>query len=139
MRFIYHYPETNGTERDLLDAGDLNTVATTAERSGFDGFSFSEHPAPSARWLDTGGHQSFDPIVALGYVAAATERLRLHTNLSMAPYRNPFLLAKAAATVDKLSGGRLVLGLGTGYLKSEFYAQAGPRSAPPPERPLSIP
>lgn len=40
----------------------------------------------------------------------------------MAPYRNPFLLAKAAATVDRLSGGRLVLGLGTGYLKSEFFA-----------------
>jgi probable F420-dependent oxidoreductase len=60
--------------------------------------------------------------VALGHVAAATERLRLLTYLSVAPYRNPFLLAKAAATVDKLSGGRLILGLGAGYHKTEFHA-----------------
>lgn len=40
----------------------------------------------------------------------------------MEPYPNPFLLAKAAATVDKLSGGRLILGLGVGYQKSEFFA-----------------
>ena len=77
---------------------------------------------PGARWLASGGHQSLDPFVALGFVAAATERLRLLTHLAVAPYRNPFLLAKAAATVDKLSGGRFVLGLGAGYQKSEFYA-----------------
>ncbi|GGM98479.1 LLM class F420-dependent oxidoreductase [Streptomyces fuscichromogenes] len=122
MRFVYNYPETNGVERDLLDAGRLHEVAVVVERSGFDGFALSEHPVPSARWLAEGGHQTFDPFVALGYVAAVTRRLRLHTNLAVAPYRNPFLLAKAAATLDKLSGGRLVLGLGTGYLKSEFYA-----------------
>jgi probable F420-dependent oxidoreductase len=46
----------------------------------------------------------------------------LLTHLAVAPYRNPFLLAKAAATLDKLSGGRLILGLGTGYQKSEFHA-----------------
>ncbi|HEX3964430.1 MAG TPA: LLM class flavin-dependent oxidoreductase [Trebonia sp.] len=60
--------------------------------------------------------------MALGYVAGATTSLRLLTNLVVAPCRNPFLLAKAAATVDKLSGGRLILGLGAGYQKSEFYA-----------------
>ncbi|MCK9927692.1 LLM class F420-dependent oxidoreductase [Frankia sp. Mgl5] len=122
MRFIYHYPETNGTDRDMLDAGALAEVAAAAERAGFYGFCLSEHPAPSARWLASGGHQSLDPFVALGHVAAVTQRLRLHTNLSVAPYRNPFLLAKAAATVDKLSGGRIVLGLGTGYMKTEFFA-----------------
>ncbi|MGF7237845.1 MAG: LLM class F420-dependent oxidoreductase [Frankia sp.] len=122
MRFIYHYPETNGTESDMLDAGPLHEVAVAAEKAGFDGFSLTEHPAPGARWLTSGGHQSLDPFVALGYVAAATERLQLLTHLSVAPYRNPFLLAKAAATVDKLSGGRLILGLGAGYQKSEFYA-----------------
>jgi probable F420-dependent oxidoreductase len=122
MRFFYHYPETNGTEADMLDAGPLRDVAVIAERSGFAGISLTEHPAPGARWLASGGHQSLDPLIALGYVAAATEHLQLLTHLVVAPYRNPFLLAKAAATVDRLSGGRLILGLGAGYQKSEFYA-----------------
>ncbi|MFC8519661.1 LLM class F420-dependent oxidoreductase [Streptomyces sp. NPDC057257] len=122
MRFVYHYPEATGSERDLLDAGPLDEVAAAVERAGFHGFSLSEHPVPSARWLASGGHQSLDPFVALAHVAAVTRRLRLHTNLVVAPYRNPFLLAKAAATLDRLSKGRLVLGLGAGYLKSEFHA-----------------
>ncbi|MBA4863613.1 LLM class F420-dependent oxidoreductase [Streptomyces sp. PSKA54] len=122
MRFIFHYPETNGPDGDVLDAGPLREVAVAAERAGFDGLSLSEHPVPGARWLASGGHQTLDPFVALAYAAAATERLRLLTYLAVAPYRNPFLLAKAAATLDKLSDGRLILGLGTGYQKSEFHA-----------------
>ncbi|MDL4816365.1 TIGR03619 family F420-dependent LLM class oxidoreductase [Actinomadura opuntiae] len=122
MRFIFHYPETSGLDGDVLDAGPLRDVAAAAERAGFDGLSLSEHPVPGARWLAAGGHQTLDPFVALAFAAAATERLRLLTHLAVAPYRNPFLLAKAAATLDKLSGGRLLLGLGTGYQKSEFHA-----------------
>ncbi|MBX6389678.1 MAG: LLM class F420-dependent oxidoreductase [Frankia sp.] len=122
MRFIFHYPETNGLEGDMLDAGPIQEVAAAAERVGFDGISVTDHPAPGAKWLAAGGHQSLDPFVALGAAAAATSRLRLLTNLVVAPYRNPFVLAKAAATVDKVSNGRLILGLGTGYQKSEFYA-----------------
>jgi len=122
LGFFFHYPETTGTESDMLDMGPLRDVAIAAERAGFTGISLTEHPIPGAKWLNAGGHQSLDPLVALGYVAGATERLRLLTNLVVAPYRNPFLLAKAAATVDKLSGGRLILGLGAGYQKSEFYA-----------------
>jgi len=122
LGFFFHYPETSGTESDMLDVGPLRDVAIAAERAGFTGISLTEHPIPGAKWLNAGGHQSLDPLVALGYVAGATERLKLLTNLVVAPYRNPFLLAKAAATVDRLSGGRLILGLGAGYQKSEFYA-----------------
>lgn len=122
MHFFFHYPETSGLDGDVLDAGPLRDIAVAVERSGFDGFSLSEHPVPGARWLASGGHQTLDPFVALGYIAAATERLRLLTYLAVAPYRNPFLLAKSAATLDKLSGGRVTLGLGTGYQKSEFHA-----------------
>src|SRR3984893_6080807 len=124
MQFMYQYPETNGSERDLLDAGPVHEVAGTAEAAGWMGFAFTEHPVPGARWLESGGHQTLDPFVALGYAAAVTTRVRLLTYLAVVPYRNPFLLAKAAATVDKLSGGRFVLGVGTGYQKSEFHALA---------------
>jgi len=55
-------------------------------------------------------------------VLLATSRLRLLTHLAVVPYRNPFLLAKSAATLDKISHGRLTLGVGTGYLKTEFFA-----------------
>lgn len=126
LRFAFHYPETNGTAGDMLDSGALDDVARAVESAGFDVFALTEHPVPGARWLERGGHQSLDPFVALGFVAAATERLRLLTHLALAPYRNPFLLAKAAATVDKLSGGRFVLGLGAGYQKSEFHALGVP-------------
>jgi probable F420-dependent oxidoreductase len=122
LKFIFQYPETSGLDGDMMDSGPLDEVAVAAERAGFSGFSLTEHPAPGVRWLDSGGHQSLDALVALGFVAAATSTLRLLTYLVVAPYRNPFVLAKAASTVDKLSGGRLTLGLGAGYLKGEFFA-----------------
>jgi probable F420-dependent oxidoreductase len=112
----------HGTEGDLLDAGPVADVALAAEAAGWSGLSFTEHPVPGARWLEAGGHQTLDPFVALGHAAAVTRTLRLLTYLAVLPYRNPFLVAKAAATVDKLSGGRMILGVGTGYQKSEFHA-----------------
>ena len=122
MRFIVNYPETQGLERDLLDSGEIGEYAAVAERAGLDGFALTEHPIPGATWLERGGHQTLDPFVGLAFAAAATERIRLVTHIAVAPYRNPFHLAKAAASLDRLSHGRLVLGLGTGYHKTEFFA-----------------
>jgi probable F420-dependent oxidoreductase len=122
VRFVYHYPDTIGPVGHMLDPGPIAEVAARAEAAGFDGFSLTEHPVPGARWLEHGGHQSLDPIVALAAAAAATDRIRLVTHLVVAAYRNPFVLAKAAATLDIVSGGRLVLGLGAGYHKAEFHA-----------------
>jgi probable F420-dependent oxidoreductase len=122
MQYFFTYPETNGLDVDMLDAGPVDEVARACERAGFHGLTFTEHPIPGARWLGAGGHQSLDPVVALGFAAGATTRLRLLTHLVVAPYRNPFLLAKATATVDKLSGGRMILGVGVGYHKAEFFA-----------------
>ncbi len=122
MRYFFQYPDRRGTSGSLLDAGPVTDVARVAEAAGWYGLAFTEHPAPGVRWLEAGGHQSLDPFVALSFAAAVTRDLRLLTYLSVAPYRNPCLLAKTAATVDVLSGGRLVLGLGTGYLRSEFRA-----------------
>jgi probable F420-dependent oxidoreductase len=122
MQFMFQYPETNGTDTDMLNGGNIDQVARAAEETGFMGFAFTEHPAPGVRWIQTGGHQTLDPFVALAFAAAATSRIRLLTYLAVVPYRNPLLLAKAAATVDRLSGGRFILGVGTGYLKGEFRA-----------------
>lgn len=106
----------------MLDVGSVAEIARAVEAAGWHGLSFTEHPAPSARWLAAGGHQTLDPFVALGHAAAVTDRIALLTYLSVVPYRNPLLLAKSAATVDRLSDGRFILGVGTGYLKSEFRA-----------------
>jgi probable F420-dependent oxidoreductase len=119
---MYQYPELTGLDGDMLDSGGVGELAKAAEDAGWDGFAFTEHPAPGLRWLETGGHQTLDPFAALSYVAAVTSRLKLLTYLSVLPYRNPMLLAKAAASVDILSGGRFILGAGTGYNKSEFHA-----------------
>lgn len=122
MQFIYVYPDFHGTGGEMLDAGSVTDVARAAEATGWDGMAFTEHPVPSAKWLENGGHQALDPFVALSAAGAVTERMKLLTFLTVVPYRNPALLAKAAATVDLVSGGRFVLGAGTGYLKSEFFA-----------------
>jgi probable F420-dependent oxidoreductase len=122
MQFMFQYPDFHGSDGDMLDAGPVAELAIAAEKAGWDGFAFTEHPAPTAKWLDTGGHQSLDPLVALAHVAAVTTKLKLLTYLAVLPYRNPASLAKSAATVDKLSNGRLILGAGTGYLKAEFFA-----------------
>ena len=119
---MFQYPEVSGRAAGMLDAGPVAELARVAEDSGWAGFAFTEHPAPGVRWLESGGHQSLDPLVALGHVAAVTSQLRLLTYLTVLPYRNPLLLAKAAATADILSGGRLILGAGTGYSKGEFHA-----------------
>ena len=77
-------------------------------------------PAPSDKWLRSGGHDALDPFAALAFVAAATERLLLIPNIVVLPYRNPFLVAKLSATLDALSGGRFVLSTALGYLRSEY-------------------
>ena len=122
MQFIFSYPEVQGRERDMLEAGPIADIAAAAEEAGWAGFALTEHPVPSVKWLEAGGHQALDPFVALGHAAARTTRLKLITKLSVSPYRNPFLLAKAAMTVDRLSDGRFILGIGAGYLRSEFRA-----------------
>lgn len=122
MRFLYQFPDVVGPDGDMLATGSVTEVARAVESAGFDGFALTDHPAPSLKWLTAGGHQTIDPFVGLAAAAAVTERITLLTYLSVAAYRNPFLLAKAATTVDLISGGRFVLGLGAGYQKSEFKA-----------------
>jgi probable F420-dependent oxidoreductase len=110
----------------LASGAGIAAVAQAAEAAGCSGFGFTDHPAPSRRWLDGGGHDAVDPFVALAFAAAHTTTLRLVPNIVVLPYRNPFLVAKAGATLDRLSGGRFTLAVGAGYLKSEFAALGVP-------------
>jgi probable F420-dependent oxidoreductase len=100
----------------------IGDVAGLVEQAGFDAFSMSEHPFPDKGWLANGGHHAFDPFVSLSFAAAATTRIRVMTYILVSGYRSPYLTAKAAASLDLLSGGRFTLGTGAGYLKSEFEA-----------------
>jgi probable F420-dependent oxidoreductase len=100
----------------------VTEVARLAERVGFAGGNVTDHPCPSVRWLDSGGHYAQDPFVMLAFVAAATRSFRLQTGILVLPYRNPFITARSVATLDVFSGGRVTLGLGAGYLKGEYFA-----------------
>jgi probable F420-dependent oxidoreductase len=123
VRFAVTHPlVTHPYHPDLVSGTGVAAVARAAEAAGFDGFGCTDHPAPTQRWLDGGGHDALDPFVALSFAAARTERIRLVPNILVLPYRNPFLVAKAAASLDVLSGGRFTLAVGAGYLKGEFAA-----------------
>jgi probable F420-dependent oxidoreductase len=100
----------------------IREIAQAIEYAGFDACFVTEHPFPPDRWLEHGGHHAFDPFVGLAVAAAATRSLKLHTNILVLPYRNPFLVAKAIASLDVVSGGRVILGAGAGYLEGEFSA-----------------
>jgi probable F420-dependent oxidoreductase len=111
----------------------LAAAARNVESAGFDGIWVSDHPLPvdlsipreagSALDVKLGaGHQTWDPFAALAWLSQVTTRVKLHANAVVLPYRNPFITAKAAATVQHLSSGRLIMSLAAGYLRAEFDA-----------------
>jgi probable F420-dependent oxidoreductase len=123
MRFMTEYPITTSADSGAwIDPANIAEFARVAEQSGLDALALTDHPAPSKKWLEHGGHETFDPFVGLAYIAAVTSTLRVMTYLAVVPYRTPLLLAKSVASLDVLSGGRSIFTLGTGYLRSEFAA-----------------
>jgi probable F420-dependent oxidoreductase len=95
-------------------------AARHAEDLGFD------HVAVGNRLLDSGSGLDTDPLVLLSAVSATTTRLRLLTSVLVAPYYPALVLANQAATLDVVSGGRLILGVGTGWNPEEFNAVGVP-------------
>lgn len=123
MRFTITHPmHSHPYNPELVTGAGIASVAAAAEAAGFGGFGFTDHPAPSQRWLAAGGHDAVDPFVAMGFAAARTTTLRMIPNIVVLPYRNPFLVAKSGATLDLLSDGRFTLAVGVGYMKKEFAA-----------------
>ena len=112
-------PPVDGSPADVI-----REIARAADSLGFDFVCAQDHVLAPRAWVGAGaaGASWFDPFVLLGSVAAVTSRVRLHTDVVVLPYRSPFVAAKAAATLDVLSGGRVTLGVAAGYLEEEFAA-----------------
>jgi len=112
------------TRADRLGFESLWTVEHVVVPSGY-GSAYPYHPSGKM----AGGMEEFDlpdPLIWLAFVAAATERIRLATGILIVPQRNPLVLAKEVATLDALSGGRVTLGVGVGWLEEEFNALGVP-------------
>lgn len=126
MRFgIQHGIGDPNWKPSIIAPEAVRRFAATAERAGYDAIAFTDHPAPSDRWVHNGGEGVADWATALGFCAAVTHRMRLLTFVMVPSYRNPLLAAHQLATLDAISGGRLIVGLGTGYLFSEMRALGG--------------
>jgi probable F420-dependent oxidoreductase len=118
-----------GARREVIDA-----VAVAAEAGGFRTLWVGEHVvmvdrgasrypyAPDGRIAVPADADWLDPMIALSFAAAATRTIRLATGVLLVPEHNPVTLAKQAASLDLLSGGRLALGIGVGWSKEEFAA-----------------
>ena len=114
------------------------TVAQAAERAGFDFISVNDHVIVPAKlgsaypytqggvWSASEHGHCFDVITALGVLAGCTERIRLLTSVMVVPHRPVIQTAKALATLDVLSGGRVILGVGAGWMEEEFKLLGAP-------------
>lgn len=136
MRFGVSLP----TVSPAPDGGFIVEVARAAEHLGFDSVWIADHVVlPTSRTSEypyarsttdlafTPGVMWLDPIATIGYVAAATERVRVGTSVLVVPYRHPVVLANELASLDRLSGGRVVVGIGVGWMDEEFDALGVPR------------
>jgi probable F420-dependent oxidoreductase len=101
---------------------DLLAVARTADRAGFAYVACCDHVAIPRRLAPAMGTVWYDPVATLAFLAAATERVRLLSHVAVVGLRHPLLTAKQYATLDHLSGGRLILGVGAGHVEEEFEA-----------------
>lgn len=107
----------------ILQPQAVRNFARSVDAAGYSHLAFTDHPSPSVNWVKNQGEGVAELFTALGFCAAVTERIRLLTWTLVLPFHNPIALAHRIATLDALSAGRVTLGLGLGYLKSEFYAQ----------------
>lgn len=117
VRLGVHLPQF----RVPVSGADLAAAARAAEEAGADDLWVSDHlilPAGSTRPPE----RFHDPLTALTWAAAVTSRVGLGTSVLVAPYRHPVVLAKALASLDALSGGRVVCGIASGWMEPEFRA-----------------
>ncbi|MCH2171478.1 TIGR03619 family F420-dependent LLM class oxidoreductase [Myxococcota bacterium] len=99
---------------------ELREIASTADRLGYFYLTCSEHVGIPTSVAATRGPRYYDPLATFGYMAAVTEKIRFFTNIVVLPYHHPLAVAKRYGTLDVMSEGRLMLGVGVGSLREEF-------------------
>ena len=127
-------PRAHGRwERDAgLEA--IAAVAEDADRLGYHHLTCSEHVAVPRAVAEVRGGRYWDPLATFGYLAAKTARIRFATYVLVLGYHHPLAIAKRYGTLDRVSGGRLILGVGVGSLREEFdllgapFDDRGPRA-----------
>jgi probable F420-dependent oxidoreductase len=117
---LFKMPGVAGDWEETASLKDLVALAQAADRLGYDYLTCGEHVAMSQDQGPARGTRYYDPLPTFGYLAAVTERIRLATYVLVLGYNHPLAIAKRYGTLDLVSGGRLVLGLGVGSLKPEF-------------------
>ncbi|MFV8187492.1 LLM class F420-dependent oxidoreductase [Streptomyces sp. AF1B] len=105
---------------DRAGPADLVEIARAAERAGFDYVASCDHVAVPRRLASAMSTVWYDPVATLGFLAGVTERVRLLSHVAVVGLRHPLITAKQYATVDHLSSGRLILGVGAGHVREEF-------------------
>jgi alkanesulfonate monooxygenase SsuD/methylene tetrahydromethanopterin reductase-like flavin-dependent oxidoreductase (luciferase family) len=108
------------------EPGVLRRWAQTVEGLGFDLLMISDHIAVTADVAEQYPAPFYEPFTTLAWIAGLTGRIRLGTTVLIVPYRHPLLIARMAANLSDLSGGRLVLGVGAGWAAQEFGALGVP-------------
>jgi probable F420-dependent oxidoreductase len=108
-----------GWERDAV-IEDVGAVARAADRLGYDHLTCSEHIGIPFEQESARGSRYYDPLSVFGYLSAITANIRFATYVLVLGYNHPLEIAKRYGTLDVVSGGRLVLGVGVGSLKPEF-------------------
>ncbi|OYD66905.1 TIGR03619 family F420-dependent LLM class oxidoreductase [Rhodococcus sp. OK302] len=117
---LIQHPSTRSEWEATADIEEVAQIAETADRLGFHHLTCSEHVAVPAEIAEERGGTYWDPLATLGYLAARTRNIRLATQVLVLGYHHPLEIAKRYGTLDRVSNGRLVLGLGVGTLKEEF-------------------
>ncbi|HET6810860.1 MAG TPA: TIGR03619 family F420-dependent LLM class oxidoreductase [Acidimicrobiales bacterium] len=105
---------------------ELRHLVQAADRFGYHHVTCSEHVMVPASEAGRRGAVYWDPVATLAWVAALTERIRLATNVVVLGYHHPVALAKRYGTLDRLSAGRLILGVGVGSMEEEFSLLGAP-------------
>jgi len=130
---LTRHPQNDAAWTEEAGPAELVRIATTADRLGFAHLTCSEHVAIPAHVVESRGARYYDPLATFGYLAALTSRIRFVTHVLVLGYHHPLAVAKRYGTLDRLCGGRLVLGVGVGTLAEEFallgvpFTDRGPR------------